>query len=344
LFSSFYFAAGASPDLEKMYAYIACIDHRLYIIDLASNSLYLKSEEIKEIGNPYNIALDSNKGKLFIANGRGRIWDTNMWSPILVLDIRHSPIKVIDKFDLIAEKTDFIFEDKSNSLKGNPNFMEKKEKREVYKIVLSPDGSRLYVGYGHPDYSKGETIIDSQTGKILGKTNFYMGWDPVFSPDGKQYAGIFPERKIVMNNEGKQEEKEWPARVTVYDIDQNKTVLYKELKGDRSGLYPPWKKTQGPLDVFYRQYLERYDRDTGKIIAKLDLELLTGLKTHAEQGVVYNNGKNAAIIGSSLIGKEIKTFVVTIDLENEEVLGKVEIVPTMSRIVLSPIVPQIPNK
>src|SRR4030042_1247049 len=164
----------ASEEKGKLFAYVACEDRRIYVIDMDKNDLIFKTDEVREMGRPTAIDIDQIRGQLYVASERG-YWQENYF-PIISLNINSCPIKIIKEFPLIIDKPTGKFEGVS----------------AVYAIVVSTDGNNLYILYAHPKYYGVSAIVDRNTGNLIGSIDFIIRKSSIFSPDGKEVAEIWP--------------------------------------------------------------------------------------------------------------------------------------------------------
>ena len=312
---------GSEEKKENIFAYVACEDKRIYKIDLAKNEVILRSDEIRELGNPTAIDIDKKRGRLYVASERGH-WQTK-YSPIVVLDLSTLPIKVLNQFDLIVDEPMGEFIGVS----------------AVYDIVVSPDGDSLYIGYAHPKYSGATPVVDSKTGEIIRRLDFIINKGSIFSPDGKEVAAIWPSGSRSIEKDGRKELREWSGGVAVHDIEHNKMISRKEVKKDKIGLYPPWGKIETPY-VYLKDYklLTMYNRDSEKIVSQIDLQEITkGLGTSNRYPLVFDKGEKAII---SMIGENWQGYAVVIDLGKKEVIGKIGVGKYPTNPVLSNLEPK----
>jgi len=297
------------------YAYVACEDRRIYKVDIDKGEIVSKSDEIKDMGRPTAIDMDKINGKLYVASERGH-WQLR-YSPIIVIDIKSQPMKMINKFDLIVEKSDNPYTNVS----------------AVYEIVVSPDGKYLYAGYAHPKYSKGTTVIDTQTGMIIGHLDFVIDERSIFSTDGSQIANIWPGGSKFIKKNGQEIERRWDGGVAVYDINRNQMISKKGAKRDKIGLHPPWKKISYPLFVISNyKYLKAIDRDSGNILYEIKLGEVTGGSSTSRRPLVIDNGSKVVF---SILGQGWQGYIVVIDLVNKALIKKIPVGLGPTNVVLS---------
>lgn len=299
-------AFGLELEGDYTFAYVASEDRRIYVVDLLRNEVIFKSDEIEGIGKPTAIDVDQKRKRLYISSRRGQGQMT--YSPIVVVDVRTSPIKAVDWFELNTDK-----EVSAPDSKG--------EVSAVYTLIVSPDRNNLYVGYSHPDYVGGTTVVDSETGKIKGSLHILIDKRFVFSPDGKQAAAIYPSgSEVIRLPDGTEKTRKWSGGLTVFDIEKNKEVLKKE--GVK--LHPPWGKIEWPLMYIESgKVLKKIDRDTEKVLGSIDLEKSSGgLKTLAQYPQTFDRGRKVVLI---MTDEEKVGYIVVVDVKNMRLLSKVKI-------------------
>jgi hypothetical protein len=311
----------ASEEKGKLFAYVACEDRRIYVIDMDKNDLIFKTDEVREMGRPTAIDIDQIRGQLYVASERG-YWQENYF-PIISLNINSCPIKIIKEFPLIIDKPTGKFEGVS----------------AVYEIVVSPDGNNLYILYAHPKYYGVSAIVDRNTGNLIGSIDFIIRKSSIFSPDGKEVAEIWPGGSKAVEKNGKQILREWSGGVAVFNIKQNKLISQKEIIKDKVKLTPPWYEIPYPLYVVNNhRNLRSINRNTGKTISEVDLEKITeGLNTSIKSPLIFDRGKKTVIPMSDKTGQG---YTVLIDLEKMEMIRKIDVGKSPTNIVLSTIEPK----
>ncbi len=319
--NSIYATDSKGKERDGVFAYVVCEDKRLYIIDLSNNEVILRSGILSELGRPTSIAIGTKQKRLFIANelGSGQL----KYSPIVVFDINTSQVRTMGQFDLIVDRRFGAFGGVS----------------AVYEVVVSPDGKRLYLGYSHPNYARGTTVVNSETGEIVGMLDFIITANSIFSPDGKQVAEIWPGGNKSVENDGRMSLKKWSAGVAVYDIEQNKMISRKEVEKDKVGLFPPWNKIEGPLlYITNNKMLTAVDRDRGTPIYEIDLSNISqGLAVFTRYPLTIGNGEKAIV---TMVSKDGKWYVAVVDLRKKEVVGNIRIGANPTNIVLSNFAPK----
>ncbi len=308
------------------FAYVACADKSVYIVDIMKNKLVHKTDEFAPLGTPTEIAIDQKHQKIYVANERGD-WQYK-YSAIVIFDITTLPINVLKEMDLIIDKPNGPFIGVS----------------AVYGILVSSDGKTLYALYAHPSY-QGTTVIDSETGKIKGLLDFYINRGSVFSPDGKAIAEMWPSGSKIIEKDGDKKLMEWSGGVAVYDIEKNKMISRKEIQKDGIGLQPPWGKIEAPF-IYLKDYkmLEMYNRETGKIISQIDIVDITGgLITADRYPFSFDNNKKIILSmtdNATKTDKMRKGYVVVIDLVKKKIVSKIEVGPSPTNVVLSSFMPK----
>ncbi len=300
---------------ESLFGYVACNDKRIYLINIDSGKVVYKSDSIMGLGRPTSIDLDNKGGKLYVASERGR-WQSK-YSPIVVFSVKTMQVEVIKKIDLIKEDSSGNFRDISG----------------VYNIVVSPNTKHLYIGYSHPEYADGTTVIDSETGKIIKKINVIIDKGSIFSPDGRKVAEIWPGgRKVYIRNK-KEYVKDWSGGVAIYDLEKNIKVSHKELVKDRIGLNPEWGNLKQPF-IYFRNYrlVEVYNRNNGQVINKINIQEITGgLNTEMKYPVLLDNGKKIIL---SMADSNNQGYIAIIDLIEKKVLKKIKVGDGPSNVVV----------
>lgn len=295
-------AVGLEEKAEKLFAYVACEDRRIYVVDLVENNIVLRSDEIREAGLPTAIDIDQKRGRLYMASERGR-WQEK-YSPIIVLDVSTTPMQVVNQFNLVEEQRTGSFVRVS----------------AVYEIYVSPDGEKLLLGYSHPKYNRKTTVVDSTTGQILYQLDFKIHLDEiVFSSDHTKIAKI------------------WEKGRAVYDLIENKRLSLKkgqEVFSDGIGLNPPWAKISSPLYTIENyKYLKGIDRNNGKSVLNIDLEAITGgLNTSIKHPLLYDKGSKTII---PMVGVDRQGYVIIIDLEKKQIISKIEVGKNPTNLVLN---------
>ncbi len=273
-------------------AYVLCGDDllneiRAYRVDLLAGEMTSVSEPIDWLGDPHQIAYDPVHSRLYIAS-MNKKWSPPMW-PVTALRARGGEFEVAARFP--ANRDNNLLE-KARAGKAPDG-----RSREVYGIVVSPDGNELYVSYGwlYEETGANMQVWDADTGEILrGLPNFiesHYEW----SPDGDYVAQIWPshDRRVYEDGEAVTKARKGGVRVINMRTDERFGTDYLE---DNESLHPPWGRIEEPLvHLFDRAYMEDeevgvYDRDTGEALSKLGIRQLTGLTLAGNPAIAVLEG------------------------------------------------------
>ena len=297
-------------------AYIVCGDggfdnHRVYKVDLVAGGMLGVSLPIDWLGNPTHLAFDMERSRLYIGSFRGKAYD---YYPITVVNVQDGEFEVVGRYT--TNPDDVLPRD---STRWN------KKPYEVYQIAVSPDGTELYLAHGGLSEGMLGAAWDANTGTGLRELERSVRQTDVWSPDGRYFARILPDRDRTREADGKIPVEKIPARVEVFDVRTGRRVslMYPE---DGKGLHPPWGRTQGP---FVRAHgsgrILVHDRDTGEVLSDFSVDQLTGLSsfggvTWAEQPLLHD--RRTIVLGMRDVEAE-STFVVAINA-----IGKAEVTRT----------------
>jgi hypothetical protein len=318
LFLSAYEEGYCLGENEGEYAYVACQDKKIYVIDVGKKCLSKVSRKIEGIGNPTSIDIDAEKSVLYIASERGN-WQEK-YRPIMKLTIDMSGFDVVKKFDFASNYVDDHF----------------KRIYAVYSIVVSPAGDKLYVLYAHPDYSGSTAVVDSSTGKIINELNFIIDRGTVFSPNGNEVATSWPSGSKKIKNGKEYKIKKWPGGVATFSIKENKKLMQKEIGRDNIGLNPEWKKKKKPF-LYMRdsKMLEVYNSATARMVKKINLSSVTnGLISTTKYPVLFD-GNNKFII--SMVSIKGRGYVVIMDLVESKLIQAIEVGENPTNVILGDI-------
>lgn len=250
-------------------AYIVCGDEdfgnqRVYQIDLLAGGNISVSDPIDWLGNPTQLAIDTNRSRLYIGSFRGKARD---YYPVTVVSFQDGEFKVADRFTTNPQD---VFPRDSRRRNTKPH--------EVYQVVVSPDGSELYLMHGGMSQGMLGAVWDASTGKVLRELERSVLQSDIWSPDGRYVAKVLPDRERTWEGDGRKRVETFPARVEVRDVQTGKRVslAYPE---NGEGLHPPWGSIKGPLvRVHGSGRTLTYDRDTGEVVSSFNVERLTGLR------------------------------------------------------------------
>jgi len=261
-------------------AYVLCGDDlldeiRAYRVDLLAGETTSVSEPIEWLGNPHQIAYDPVRSRLYVAS-MNKNWAPPMW-PVTALRVRGGEFEVAARFPTNRD---------SNLLeKARAGEAPEAESPGVYRLVVSPDGNELYVGYVGLYEETGANLQawDADTGEILRllppSTLIGIGSHYAWSPNGDYAAEIWPSYdREVMYEEGEVVSEVRENGVHVISI-RTEEIFALE---DNEGLHPPWGRIEEPLIYLLPRNYEDgevgvYDRDTDEVLSKLGIRQLTGL-------------------------------------------------------------------
>lgn len=302
---------------DRLLSYVAAADGKIYVLDLDSGSVIATSDVIEGLGKPTAIDIAPDSSLLYIASERG--YRQNDYYPLVAVDL-NSNFRVIKRFRI----------DPSSGPTLDPTVLNTNV-RAVYRVVVSNDGTKLYLVYAAPGYEP-TTVVDSDTGLILGQTSAVIDRSTVFSPDGTQVANIWPSGSRVSDANGEQTIRQWPGGVAVTDLFTGAVESQRELVANR-GLQPPWQEISEPF-VYLRtpeQVLEVYDRETGQLGVSLNLPEVAGLVPAQSDPVLLEAADAVAL---SMTDGEQQGFVVVIDLASRNVRSAIRVGPSPTNVVL----------
>lgn len=264
-------------------AYVVCggdyrSDSRAYRVDLLAGELTSVSEPIKWLGQPHHLAYDPIHSRLYIAS-MNKKWSPPMW-PITALRARGGEFEVARRFPTNRENNLL-----KKALAGEappPRRMMAKPMREAYTVIVSPDGSELYVSYGRlSDTGMLLQAWDADTGEILRGMPSFIPRHATWSPDGNHVASIWPSHGRKINEDGEVVAEANKGGVSIINTQTGGKSLLRHLESNK-GMHPPWGHIEEPLIyLFYWNAglgeVGVYDRDTGEVISQLEVHRLTGL-------------------------------------------------------------------
>lgn len=206
-----------------------------------------RSDVIEDLGRPTAVDVDSKSGKLYIAN---EPTFGHPHYPLVAVDL--GSFEVLRKFSLTVDSG-----------------ADEAVRHAAYRVVVSPDGERLYVGYAAPGYLA-TTVVDANLGVLLGSSNAVVTAASPISPDGGTVAEIWVSGSAVVQSASGKSVREWNGGVVVQEIDSGNVVSRIELSSNK-GLQPPWLSigtpyihVDGPA-----QDITAYNRNSGEILAAL---------------------------------------------------------------------------
>lgn len=245
---------GISASAGEDYAYTACRDRRIYVVDVARNKVVQRSDVFETMGAPTSIDIDKQNKILYVSSERG--FQQEKYTPVLAIDISELPLKIIRSFELVVKPSETPFADIG----------------AVYTIVVSPDGKKLYAGYAREEFEHGSAIVDAQTGKIIGHlNNFFVDKYTLFSPGGDKLANMWSHESKTAETKADKQEKRWSAFVVIYDLGQNKEVSRTSPIDGRIVLQPPWGKIEWPFVGWADSgVINLFDRNSGVLLSSID--------------------------------------------------------------------------
>lgn len=300
-------------------AYVVCDDKRIYEMDLTGGGLIRVSTPIIGIGvMGHGDGIAYGNGIVYVGSQLGKVVD---FHPLLAIDTS-SDFDVIGIHRLGAPpwNTDGWLESIG----------------DVLRITLSPSGDRLFVAhtkrYAGPSFTP-----DWRSGKGLAQivvTNPQNSVDPrwVFSPDEQYVADIFPAgSRIFKDNNGNSMLREWSGTVAIRATSGGPWKTNELV--NNLGLHPPWERIDSPLVRTPRDHhgkrIDLYDRDTGARIVEIDVGESTGLIGGYRPQMLSDTDLLAFVAydRDDLVGAGLQGYVLTLDIETQEVATKTKIGP-----------------
>ena len=282
----------AFPSKPVGYVVCGCLDYdpdnRLYRIDLDTGRILSISGKLAWMGRPNDIALDADRMRLYIASMRGR--SSYDFFPLSVVGLGDDQGKIEKQ---VALTVDGDLVTATNRLG--------RDTVEAYSVVLSPHGREFYVS--HAGLGGQWSLLDAMTGEFVPKLDVYLSRQSVFSPDG-HYAWHFrPYMEGPQDPHGNGPPRKQPGISLIYDIrdgeEQSRITLSSNrdhqatlLKARQQG---PWEEPAGPHVRLEQGDLVAYDRDTYKILSRVDINNLVG--QHASVHVTgFDQGRRVAMV------------------------------------------------
>ena len=308
---------GPSTGAGEDYAYVACRDKRIYVVDVTRNKVVQTSGVFETMGGPTSIDLDSQHKILYVASDMG-FWQER-FSPILAIDISEWPLKIIRSYELVVGPSEGPYADISS----------------VYIIIVSPDGKKLYAAYGREGFSDGSTIVDAQTGKIIGHLDLFVDKNSLFSPGGDKLAHMWSHDTRTAEARAHITQS---AAVVIYDLVQNKEISRTYPVEGKIALQPPWGKIEWPFVGWAdRGVINLFDRNSGALLLSIDVNKMTGLHSPSRYATLFDDGNK--IILPMVSPNENKGFVVTVDVVKGEVIQKTEVGEYPTNVIISGFLP-----
>ncbi len=283
-------------------------DRRVHLLDLNTFQVIRSSAPFPEIGNPTSIDFDPINGRLFVGS-EGGYWQ-EIYYPLVVVKIQENAFTLADKFTL---------------KQGEPvgGYM---RVWAVYRVRLSKDGKKIFLGSANPKYLGGSIVFDVTENRIDKQLSFYIDENNLFSEDGNYLYEIRPAivRKVI--EDGKELERRIPAAVITYDLRLNKMVRQEEeeaLFKTGQGLNPPGRKLDYPLMSIEENHTFRaFDRFSGKEMWRIELN---GIALRKFPVLCSNNQK--ALVPMST-GK-----IVVIDVKEKKIISTIDIGSPMTNVI-----------
>ena len=237
-----YFVGNRESLLRKPIGYVVCgcmdydPDNRVYRIDLESGQVLSVSEKLQWMGRPNNIALDAARMRLFVASMNGK--SSHDFYPMSIIDVANSQAKIIKQLAIEL--------DEGREVAIN-RFGEKVV--EAYNIVLSPDGSELYLSHGGSDGLR--SVLDATTGRV--KRNrlelLVRSGYTVFSPDGSYAWNFRPYREWQEEVDGVVRTRKRPGISVIFDTltgGEKSRITLNSNEGHKAALlqasrWGPWQ-------------------------------------------------------------------------------------------------------
>lgn len=287
-------------------------DHKIYKVNLLTGQVIHVSQVIRGLGGLANIAYNSQRQHLYIASDRAG--PSGQYDPLVVVDVGTLPFKVKHRF---AIEPWFRASDP-----------EKPATNAIYRVIAAA-GDKLYVMDAADSAPELTTVLDSLSGKIIGRVDKPVSAKEYFSPDGKMAATMWPGGFTVRNGVKKQHF----AGMAVTDLETGEVVVNKQLKASE-GFQPPWCQLTSKF-LYYKQKsrtLEVYDRSSKQLLSSINIRKLAGLAMN--QSSVKTIG-DSDLIAVSMTGAEHAGFIVVIDVIKQQIVHKIEIGPWPTNLVLS---------
>jgi outer membrane protein assembly factor BamB len=283
-------------------------DRRVHLLDLNTFEVIRSSPPYPEIGNPTSIDFDPRDGRLFIGS-EGGYWQKTYY-PLVVVNIQENTFKLGGKYTL----------EEGKPVDGYLTVW------AVYRVRLSKDGKKIFLGYANPKYSGGSIVFNVSENKIERLLTFYIDENDLFSEDGNYLYIMRPPTVRKLIQDGKELERRITGAVTTYDLRLNKMV---RQEGDEmlfktgQGLNPPGRKLSYPLmSIEENHVLRAFDRFNGKEIWRIELD---GIALR-EFPVLCSNNQKALVPMST--GK-----IVVIDLKEKRIVSNINIGSPMTNVI-----------
>jgi len=322
-------------------AYVVCGydllgESRAYRVDLLAGELSGVSEPIAWLGQPHHLAYDPVHSRLYIAS-MNKKWSPPMW-PVTALRARGGEFEVVNRFPTNRE----------NGLLEKARAGEKPPKRdrlnkhyvrmrEAYSVIVSPDGSELYMSYGRlSDTGMLTEVWDADTGEVLRGLPTPIRSHYSWSPDGDRLASIWPSYDPAAERDWDVADVAFSGGIGVISTQSGEKSPLRHLE-DNKGMHPPWGRIDEPFVYLFPGnshlgMVRMYDRDTGEVLSELEVRQLTGLMPDGSPEIaVLEGGRLIAVsafertapveLKSPLsVAEQEQSYVVLIDvLERREI-------------------------
>ena len=292
-----YFVGNRESFLRKPIGYVVCgcldydPDNRVYRIDLNTGQVLSMSDKLAWMGRPNDIALDTDRMRLYIASMNGKSYAD--YYPMNIIDVSTGQVELIKQ---IAIEVDA----------GRVNWINRfsEEVVEAYEIVISPDGEELYVSHGGSDGLR--SVLDAATAEVKRRLPILVrkGYT-VFSQD-RRYAWNFrPYREWQEEVDGVVRTSNRPGISVVYDTlngEEKSRITLNRYEDYRSAFlqankWGPWDTPSGPRVRLEKGNLVAYDRDTYNILSRADISEFLG-QYGSMPRTVFDDGRRVAMIAS----------------------------------------------
>ena len=297
--------------------YVATADKKVYAIDILAGAVINASTPIEGLGRPTVIEYVPRKAMLFVGSARDK--NQNDYYPLVAL-------KSDDEFKVAKTYTlDPNGDEELHTESLNPN------RSAVYRIVASPDGRMLYLGYADTQ-AAATTIFDTASAKIVGRTNVPVQLGDYVSADGTLVAEVWPSGSREIQEDGASRFEQWRGGTLVRNIATGDVESRTELIDDQ-GLHSPWLTELVPFLYVKpgQSQLFIYDPTNGKKTV-MDLQALTSWTVAQNAPALLPGSKLAAL---SMVDGDQHGYVLVVDLVSRQVRSAIEVGPSPTNLVLA---------
>ena len=302
-----YFAGNRESLVRKPVGYVVCgcldydPDNRVYRIDLETGQVLSVSEKLAWMGRPNDIALDADRMRLYVASMRGK--SSYDFFPVSIIDFANGQFKIGKQFAIEVDEGRVTWTNRFG-----------KNVVEAYSVVLSPDGSELYVSHGGSDGLR--SVLDATSGGVKRRLRMLVrrGYT-VFSPDGRYAWNFRPYREWQEEADGVVSTSNQPGISVVYDSftgGEESRITLNSHKSHEAALlqasqWGPWETPSGPRVRLEKGNLVAYDRDTYNILSRADISEFLD-QYGSGYTTVFDDGRRIAMIGEveRQVGTELK--------------------------------------